>query len=76
VRLCPTIVFQGINPELTQLLGKITPPFTFSNPENYNTDNITFDPGETRIGKVNEGIHLCIQRPEGPYTMGNEHDSA
>jgi len=42
-RLEPTGSFQGVNPGITQPLGKITLPTTFGTKDNYGTQDITFD---------------------------------
>ena len=42
-RLEPTGSFQGVNPGITQPLGKITLPTTFGTKDNYRTQDITFD---------------------------------
>ena len=41
--LAPTGPFQGVNPGVTQPLGKILLPVTFGTKENYQTENIIFD---------------------------------
>ena len=41
--LAPTGPFQGVNPGVTQPLGKILLPMTFGTKENYRTENIIFD---------------------------------
>ena len=48
-RLQDTGVFQGVNGSVTRLLGKITLPITFGDPNNFRTEEIVFDIADTPL---------------------------